>query len=104
MECSRDRKRALLLPDDIDLIASAIAGTLRRPARQRIRHSSPRQRLEPAVASAIAAIILSKPGRRRRSKPAGNFAQVVSAIASQVAMRLAPAPARQDLPMDLIEI
>jgi hypothetical protein len=58
------------------------------------------------MASEIAAALLAIPavGRRSGAKSSGGFSQTVSAIASQIVARLVPAPAREDLPMERIEI
>lgn len=95
---------------DLDSIASAVAAELRRSgassASRPMRRAPPRRRGPASIASEIAAAILALPasGQRGGAKPSSRFSQTVSAIASQVVARLAPAPAREDLPMERIEI
>lgn len=95
---------------DIDLIASAVVAELRRSkasrGSQHRRRGPPRRHDSASMASEIAAALVATPavGRRGGTRPTSAFSRTASAIASQVVAKLAPAPAREDLPMVRIEI
>src|SRR4051794_13821970 len=93
---------------DLDSIASAVAAELRRSGGSRVSRPmsrGPLRRHNPAsIASEIAAAILALPNSGSGAKPSDRFSQTVSTIASEVVARLAPAQAREDLPMERIEI